>query len=519
MNKHLLKSLPLLLLTLVFGLTVGCSYHDTGYSLGAAEMNQIPPKGNQGNAEMSAGEPDGTADGEEIPDKPQEEASQFWVQFSTDDSTSMASAQLYKTGRSVGGLPHEFVNYYDPPSHLFDEETWGLQSNVTNDIRLGLKAAEGNTVDVFVEVEEEVDGETHLTGVVQERGTVDLLFQMQADTVDQSERRAWNLFYCIDVSGSMGGSNMQFAKRALNNSLAHMKTGDRITLVTFGSNANLIFEDLEFTANEATISNAFHSLNAGGGTNMIAGLNLAYELAQNLHDDNAVNRVILFSDGAANVGDTAIASFESLTRMGDSEGIYLSGVGVGSGYNQERMDRLTDAGKGAHVFLPSQAEADLIFGDYFSKLVEVSADQVAIEMLLPVGIRLAGFSGEEVSFDPEQRLQNIVLAAGDDMTFTARFIVDDEAALNEAATLRVTLRPLSTGEEQIVELDVERFADLISAPGDLFERTQAISDFAKIVTGAGGETQSPADLQDTLNNMGTSDWGIAEVRSLAQGLN
>ena len=64
------------------------------------------------------------------------------------------------------------------------------------------------------------------------------------------------------------------------------------------------------------------------------------------------------------------------------------------------------------------------------------------------------------------------------MTFTARFIVDDEDALDEAATLRVTLRPLSTGEEQIVELDVERFADLISAPGDLFERTQAISDFA-----------------------------------------
>lgn len=262
MNKNLLKSLPLLLLTLVFGLTIGCSSHEAAYSLSGAESNQIPPKGNQSNADMSAGESDGSADGEEIPDKPEEEASQFWVQFSTDDSTSMASAQLYKTGRSFGGLPHEFVNYYDPPAHLFDEETWGLQSNVTNDIRLGLKAAEGDMVDVFVEVEEEVDGETHTSEIVEERGTVDLLFQMQADTVDQSERRAWNLFYCIDVSGSMGGNNMQFAKRALNNSLAHMKTGDRVTLVTFGSTANLIFEDLEFTANETTIRNAFNGLNA-----------------------------------------------------------------------------------------------------------------------------------------------------------------------------------------------------------------------------------------------------------------
>ena len=51
--------------------------------------------------------------GEEIPDKPEEEPSQFWIQFSTDDSTSMASAQLYKTGRSSGGLPL-VVNYYGP---------------------------------------------------------------------------------------------------------------------------------------------------------------------------------------------------------------------------------------------------------------------------------------------------------------------------------------------------------------------------------------------------------------------
>ena len=514
MNKHFFKTLPLMSLSLAFAFTIGCSTESAMYSGNAsAERSSIPPKtNNNSNADM-AGE---ASDGEDIPDKPEEEASQFWIQFSTDDSTSMASAQLHKSGRSFGGLPHEFVNYYDAPAHLFDEETWGLQSNVTNDIRLGLKAAEGNTVDVFVEDTSEDAVEQF---VLEERGTLDVLFQMQADVVEHSERRNWNLFYCVDVSGSMGGSNMRVAKRALENSLAHMKTGDRVSLVTFGSNATLIFENLEYTANADTIREAFASLQANGSTNMIAGLNLAYDLAQTLYSEDEVNRVMLFSDGAANVGTTDIANFESLTRMGDSEGIYLSGVGVGSNYDQERMDRLTDAGKGAHVYLPNLVEADLIFGDYFSKLVEVAADQVAIEMLLPTGLSLAGFSGEEVSFDPEQRLQNIVLAAGDDMTFTARFIVYDEDALNEAATLRITLRPLSTGEEQIVELDVERFSDLISAPGDLFERTQAISDFAKIVTGAGGETRSPADLQDALNNMNTSDWGIAEVRDLAQNIN
>ena len=71
MNNNLFKSLPLLLLTLVLGLTVGCSDGSTAGYMAASEMNQIPPKGNHNTADMAAGE----SDGEEIPDKPEEEAS------------------------------------------------------------------------------------------------------------------------------------------------------------------------------------------------------------------------------------------------------------------------------------------------------------------------------------------------------------------------------------------------------------------------------------------------------------
>jgi len=163
--------------------------------------------------------------------------------------------------------------------------------------------------------------------------------------------------------------------------------------------------------------------------------------------------------------------------------------------------------------LPNTEEVDLIFGDYYHKLVEVSADQVAIEMMLPQGLALEGFSGEEVSVDPEQRLQNIILAAGDDMTFTARFVVHDESALEESATLKVTLRPLSSGEEEVIEIEVAKFSDLVSDAGKLFERTQLVSDFAKLATGHRGSTRKVEVLTEDLANISNPDWGLVEIEN------
>ena len=143
--------------------------------------------------------------------------------------------------------------------------------------------------------------------------------------------------------------------------------------------------------------------------------------------------------------------------------------------------------------------------------MEVSADSIAIEATLPAGIELAGFSGEEVSFNPEQRLQNIVLAAGDDMTFTAKFRVTDETALDQAVALKVTLRPLSTGEEISTKIQVESLRELIEAPGRLFQRTRLVHRFGKFAANGEGNIES---LREDLASYENPDWGIREIIEL-----
>ncbi|SVE60096.1 uncharacterized protein METZ01_LOCUS512950, partial [marine metagenome] len=193
----------------------------------------------------------------------------------------------------------------------------------------------------------------------------EVLFQMKAPLVNRDTRRNWNIFLCVDVSGSMSGDKIEHVRNSLTTMMNHFKEGDYITLVTFDSTYHDKFLHLEFSAHEDEISDAFEALQPGSSTNMIAGLNRVYDLAQLHYDEDKLQRVILFGDGNANVGNTDLDTFNNLTRLEGQEGIYLSGVGVGTDYDWDRMDQLTDAGKGAHVFLPNDEEVELIFGDYF----------------------------------------------------------------------------------------------------------------------------------------------------------
>ena len=485
---------------------------DSGSS-GADSASNSEPSGAEGSAPQSDGASESAepSDGETSDEVDPEDDATNWIQLSTDDSTSMASAQMYKAGFHWRSLKaHEFINYYDAPAALFAQEEWAVDGTVGDSIDFGLKA---DLFDVdpgpMIDCDAGEDCENNEPYQVAE-----MFFQMKAPMVQQTVRRNWNIFLCVDVSGSMSGDNIEYVRDALTTMLGHFKEGDIITLVTFDSDYHDIFLNWEFSANENAIREAFQNLSPGSSTNMIAGLDRVYELAQENFDEDKLQRVILFGDGNANVGETDLDTFNGLTRINGQEGIYLSGVGVGTNYDWDRMDQLTDAGKGAHVFLPNSQEVDLIFGDYFTKLVEVAADRIAIEMELPAGVTLESFTGEEVSTNPEERLQNIILAAGDDMTFIARFKISRPEALLEPALLRLKLRPLSTGTEVVHEVSVEALSDLIASPGALFERTRVIRDFATIVTGSDTTGLELDDISEQLENYGPLDWGLQEIQTL-----
>jgi len=425
------------------------------------------------------------------------EGDHFFIQLSADDSTSMASAQITKLEFAPNPAlhRHEFTNYYDPPRELFAAEPWALVAEPTA------------TIDLGVEIVNHAPTETA-------PGSITFVSSLQADPIETAARRAWNLVYCVDVSGSMQGEKMAFVRQSLLASLARLRDGDRITLVTFSTDAALIFDDLAWPADESTIRAAFSALEATDSTNMIAGLRLAYERARAHHAGGALTRVLLFGDGDANVGILDIAAFRDETRIGDEEGIYLSSVGVGFGFDWTRMDQLADAGKGASVFLPNAAEAMRLFGtEQFTKLVEIAADEVDVELELPVGLTLVDFSGEEVSTDPNRRVPTVVLASGDDLTMLARFSYTDAAVLDAPMTIRVTMRPLGTGEITTFEQTFASVSMLFRDGGDFYRRATIVDDYANVRIG-NPDAPSASSIVAAIDAFPTIDWGLAEIRAL-----
>ena len=97
------------------------------------------------------------------------------------------------------------------------------------------------------------------------------------------------------------------------------------------------------------------------------------------------------------------------------------------------------------------------------------------------------------------------------MTFTATFEVVDEAALDSAMTLKVTLRPLSTGEEVIRKIEVDSVRELIAEPGRLFERTRLIHRYGEFVV---NRSESHGTLLQDLEAYPNPDWGIREIIQL-----
>lgn len=416
----------------------------------------------------------------------------YWLQLSADDSTSMASAQLARLGTTTGLHRHEFLNYYDPAASLFDDEPWAVEEQLDPAIKLGASLV----------LSTDADGGTQ----------AELLLQLRAKPVDPETRRAWHLVYCVDVSGSMAGDKIVFTRDALNRSLAHLRSGDRVSIVAFSNEAETRVSYAQWPQDEGAIRTAITGLEPTGGTNMIAGLNAAYDLAGQHLSAGTLSRVLLFGDGQANVGDTDVQRFASLTRNGNDEGIYLSSIGVGSDFDWNRMDTLADSGKGASIFLPDAREVTRMFGSDFYKLVEVSADAVEVELVLNDGFVLADFSGEETSTNPNQRVPSTILSSGDDLTMLARFHVTQQA-LDSPLSMRVSFKPLGSGQGVVTDRHFEFARDLVVTGGPLHARTRLVDDYARwVTTGALGKDV----VKSALSAHPVSDPGLAEILQLLQ---
>jgi Ca-activated chloride channel family protein len=212
-----------------------------------------------------------------------------------------------------------------------------------------------------------------------------------------------NLVFLVDVSGSMADEDkLPLVKASLVKLTDSLRPEDRIALVTYAGYTEVVL-DSTLGSEKDKIKQAIARLGAGGGTNGGAGINLAYEIAQKQFVAQAVNRVILTTDGDFNLGITNTSELIALIRSKAESGIFLSILGFGRSGNDPLMEEVARDANGNYFFIDSTMEIDKVFGsDLKGNIVTVAKDvkiQIEFNPRLVKSYRLIGYAERQLQDD------------------------------------------------------------------------------------------------------------------------
>jgi len=225
---------------------------------------------------------------------------------------------------------------------------------------------------------------------------------VQGYSVSPEERQDVALTFVIDVSGSMDLENrLELVKRALELLVEQLRSSDSVSIVVYGSTARVVLQPTDGDDKGAIIE-AIRSLYPEGATNAQAGLNLGYQMAIKAFKADGINRVILCSDGVANVGETGADEIWDTVKARASEGITLTTVGFGMGnYNDVLMEQLADNGNGFYAYVDTLKEARRLFVENQTSTLQAIAMNAKIQVdFNPETVaryRLIGFENRAVA--------------------------------------------------------------------------------------------------------------------------
>lgn len=241
-------------------------------------------------------------------------------------------------------------------------------------------------------------------------GQVRVELVMSADAGEKQgalPRTPTDIVVVLDRSGSMSGSKLEDARRAVANLVEQLAASDRFSLVTYESHAEIAIPFAYATpAQKEAWLNRINRVETGGGTNMSAGLDTAQSELDRLRRSAGAHgsqRVLLISDGHANEGDASDSGLKRrAARAMQHEGV-LSAIGVGEGFNEDLMASLADQGTGNYYYLEAGASLAEIFHQ------ELASSRETVATALEVTIDPAeGVVVEDAAGYPLERAQGRV---------------------------------------------------------------------------------------------------------------
>ncbi len=316
-----------------------------------------------------------------------------------------------------------------------------------------------------------------------------LRFNLSGRELAARDRRPALLTFVVDVSGSMARENrLGLVQQALALLIDQLRADDRLALVIYGSRGQVV---LEPTGDHGAIRRAIQRLQTGGSTNAEEGLELAYQLAVRHRRRGAINRVILCSDGVANVGRTSADSILERIRREADQGIELTTVGFGMGnYNDVLMERLADTGNGRYAYVDTLDEARRIFVENLTGTLQTLAAEARVQVEFDSSrvsrYRLLGYENRDIA---DHRFRDPTVDAGEigvGHKVTALYEIKLAGKLRDSdriGTLRLRYGSIDTGKTIELERAVTGadFARRWQDASPALRLTSLVAEYAEIL--------------------------------------
>lgn len=203
-----------------------------------------------------------------------------------------------------------------------------------------------------------------------------------------SERVPVDIAMVVDTSGSMGREGkIEAARSAADELVDALREGDRFALVGFDDRARVLVEGTRFDGDTARLHSVIQGLRDDGATNLWDGLVLGEDQLASA-ESASPRKVLLVSDGQANVGETSPDAFARLAQRYASEGVSVSAIGLGRDFNENLLEAMADAGGGSYRFVGNPEELSTVIAAELERTHQTLARQARVKVHMADGVRL-----------------------------------------------------------------------------------------------------------------------------------
>ncbi|NEO53990.1 MAG: VWA domain-containing protein [Okeania sp. SIO3B5] len=230
---------------------------------------------------------------------------------------------------------------------------------------------------------------SHSLIAIDTEATLDLILNFNAEEqVQTSNRRSLNLSLVIDRSGSMGGKPLRYAIKAAQKLVESLNPDDIVSVVIYDDTPETILPP-QTAADKAKISTQINRIRAGGCTNLSGGWLMGCECVKSQQTEERLNRVLLLTDGQANMGITNPQALTKTAKQQAEQGIITTTLGFGTNFNEDLLIDIADAAGGNFYFIQSPDDAVDVYRIELESLTSVVAENLTVTIRPEASVQIS----------------------------------------------------------------------------------------------------------------------------------